>query len=144
MPGGAGRGRRQAAILAAMHGNRRDFLIASALIAAGRRLAAAEPAIRFPTAPRERLAMASYSLRAVLDSPRNRARANAPAALIDIKDFPAFAASRFQLRNLEVLGQHLGSTEPAYLAEFRAAVQSAGCQVVNIPTSIGASLYDPD
>jgi sugar phosphate isomerase/epimerase len=131
-----------------MHGNRRDFLIASALVASGRRLAATEPAIRFPAAPRERLAIASYSLRAVLDSPRNRTRPNpsksGAATLIDLKDFPAFAIKRFQVRNIEVLGQHLGSTEPAYLDEFRAAVKSAGCQLVNIPTSVGASLYDPD
>jgi sugar phosphate isomerase/epimerase len=127
-----------------MHGNRRDFLIASTLLAAGRRLAAAEPAIRFPTVPRERLAIASYSLRTVLDSPRNRTRANPPVPLIDLKDFPAFAVKRFQVRNIEVLGQHLRSTEPAYLGEFLAAVKSAGSKVVNIPTSIGASLYDPD
>jgi len=131
-----------------MHGNRRDFLIGSALLAAGHRLTAAEPAIPFPTAPRERLAIASYSLRTVLDSPRNRTRTNpsqsgAPT-LIDLKDFPAFAVKRFQVRNIEVLGQHLASTESAYLEEFRAAVKSAGCKLVNIPTSIGASLYDPD
>jgi len=127
-----------------MHANRRDFLIASALVAAGRRLTAAEPAIPFPTAPRERLAIASYSLRTVLDLPRTRTATNPPANLIDMKGFPAFVVKRFQVRNIEVLGQHLGSTEPAHLDEFRAAVRAAGCKVVNIPTSIGASLYDPD
>jgi sugar phosphate isomerase/epimerase len=127
-----------------MHATRRDFLLTSALLAASRPLSAADPAIRFPTAPRDRLAIASYSLRAILDLPRNRARANPPATLIDLKDFPAFAVKRFQVRNLEVLGQHLRSTEPGYLAEFLGAVKSAGCKVVNIPTSVGASLYDPD
>ena len=127
-----------------MHQTRREFLIASGLLAAGSRLSAAEPAIPFPTAPRERLAIASYSLRTILISPRNRTRPNPSATLIDLLDFPAFAVKRFQIRNLEVLGQHLRSTEPAYLEEFLGAVKSAGCKVVNIPTSVGASLYDPD
>jgi sugar phosphate isomerase/epimerase len=117
---------------------RRAFTIAPVL-----RLAAADPALRFPTAPRDRLAIASYSLRTLIDSPRNRAR-GAAAALIDIKDFPAFAVKRFNVRNLEVLGQHLRSTETAYLEEYRAAVKSAGARIVNIPTGVGASLYDPD
>ena len=52
--------------------------------------------------------------------------------------------SRFQIHNLELLGQHLRSTEPGYLQEYRAAVKSAGTRIVNIPTNIGGSLYDPD
>jgi len=41
--------------------------------------------------------MASYSLRAVLDSPRHRARANPPGTLIEFKDYPAFTVRRFQV-----------------------------------------------
>src|SRR5205814_534847 len=67
-----------------------------------------------------------------------------PAARMDIKDFPAFAMKRFNVRNLEILGQHLRSTEPAYLEEFGTVVKNAGARVINIPTSVGASLYDPD
>src|SRR5436190_7360378 len=117
---------------------RRAFTIAPV-----RRLAAADPALRFPRAPRDRLAIASYSLRTLIDSPRNRAR-GATATLIDIKDFPAYVVKRFNVRNLEVLGQHLRSTDAAYLEEYRAAVKSAGARIVNIPTGVGASLYDPD
>src|SRR5262245_58764330 len=117
---------------------RRAFVIGPVL-----RLMAADPAIPFPTAPRDRLAIASYCLRTLIDSPRNRSR-GATSNLIDIRDFPAFAVNRFNVRNLEVLGQHLRSTETAYLAEYRAAVASAGARLVNIPTGVGASLYDPD
>jgi sugar phosphate isomerase/epimerase len=126
-----------------MEPTRRSFVIASTLLAATRRLRAADPALRFPTAPRERLAIASYSVRTLIDSPRNRALGNA-ASLIDIKDFPAFAVKRFNIRNVELLGQHLRSTEAAYLEEYRAALKSAGVKVVNIPTGVGGSLYDPD
>ncbi len=104
---------------------------------------AAAPQIRFPAEPRDRLAVASYSFRTVIDTPRNRSR-NPEAALIDLKDFPAMIAKRYRIRNIELLGQHLRSTEPAYLDELRSAVQSAGSHVVNIPTNIGASVYDPD
>ncbi len=51
---------------------------------------------------------------------------------------------RYRIRNVELLGQHFRSTEPAYLEELRSALKSAGSRVVNIPTSIGASVYDPD
>src|SRR5262245_9059844 len=78
---------------------RRSFVMAPVLLAA-RRLAGADPALRFPAAPRDRLAIASYSLRTLLDSPRNRARGGT-SDLIDIKDFPAFAVKRFNVRNLE-------------------------------------------
>ena len=122
---------------------RREFLAASAALPAAGRLTAAAPALRFPTAPRDRLAVASYSFRISIDTPRNRS--NKPRdTLIDLKDFPAMIAKRYEIRNVELLGQHFRSTEPGYLDELRSAVRSAGSQVVNIPTSIGASVYDPD
>jgi sugar phosphate isomerase/epimerase len=121
--------------------SRREFLIAAA--ATGPLAAATAPSIKFPTAPRERLALASYSLRTLLDTPRNRGR-DPQARLYDIKEIPALAAERFHLQNVEILGQHLRSNEPAYLKEFLAAVKSAGAHIVNIPTSVGGSLYDPD
>ena len=125
--------------------NRRQFVAASALLAGARRLPAAAPALRFPTAARERLAIASYALHTMIESPRRRGGgAPPPAAQMDIKDFPAFVVKRYSIRNIEVLGQHLRSTQDAYLAEFRKATADAGVRVVNIPTSVGGSLYDPD
>jgi sugar phosphate isomerase/epimerase len=124
---------------------RRQFALTSGLLAAARSLRGAEPALRFPAAPRERLAIASYSLRTMIASPRRaRAEADTAAARMDIKDFPAYAVKRFNVRNVEILGQHLRSTEAAYLEEFRRALTGAGARVVNIPASVGASLYDPD
>jgi len=107
-------------------------------------MTAADPALRFPTAPRDRLAIASYSLRTLLPSARRRAGGNAPANAIDIKDFPAYVVKRFNIRKVELLGQHLPSTDAAYLKEYRRILSDAGVSVVNIPTSVGASLYDPD
>lgn len=126
-----------------MKTNRRDFLIGSTALAAARCFAASAPALRFPAAPRERLAVASYSFRAFMDTPGNRSR-NPGAAWIDIKEFPAMIVKRFNIHNVELLGQHFRSTEPAYLAELRSAVKAAGSHLVNIPANIGASVYDAD
>jgi len=123
---------------------RRNFVAASTLLTAARRLPAAEPNLRFGTTPHDRLAIASYSLRTLLPSARRRSAGNVPADAMDIKDFPSFVVKRFNLRNVELLGQHLPSTDAAYLEEYRRILSHAGVQVVNIPTSVGASLYDPD
>jgi sugar phosphate isomerase/epimerase len=109
--------------------------------------AASTPNVRFPTAPRDRLAVASYPFRAFIDSPRRRASApgqQSSAPLMQLTEFPAMVVKRFNIRNVELLGDHLRSTEPAYLAELHAAIRSAGVRVVDIPTGIGASVYDPD
>ena len=118
---------------------RRLFVTASTFLPAVRRLPAADPALRFPAAPRERLAIASYSLRTLVGTERRRS-----GAAMDIKDFPAFVVRRFNVRNVELLGQHLPSTEAAYLEDYRRVLAHAGVRVVNIPTGVGASLYDPD
>jgi sugar phosphate isomerase/epimerase len=123
--------------------NRRDFMLASTLLAGGRHLSASEPALRFPTAPRERLSVASYSLRAVMDTPRNRARNPQFGPPLDIMDFPRLVAKRYNVPNIEVLGTHLRSTEPAYLDEFRSSVKAAGARMVDLGAP-GMSLYDPD
>jgi sugar phosphate isomerase/epimerase len=127
-----------------MQTNRRNFLIASALLTPIQRLtAAAAPNMRFPTAPRDRLAVASWSFREHLDTPENRAR-KSHGTLLDLKLFPAMVADRYNIHNVEILGQHIPSTTPAYLKELRAAVQRAGSHVVDLPAGGDASLYDPD
>ena len=127
-----------------MKTSRRDFLAVSALApVAGRLMAASAPAFRFPTAARERIAVASYPFRAFLDSPRNRGR-NPQGPLMALKEFPAMVVERFQIPNVELLGEHITSAEPAYLEQLRAAVKSAGSHIVDIPTGVGGSVYDAD
>jgi sugar phosphate isomerase/epimerase len=126
-----------------MQPNRRDFLIATALLTPIQRLRAAAPDLRFPTSPRERLAVASWSFREHLDLPENRAN-KSHRTLIDLKDFPTMVAQRYKIHNVELLGQHMPSTTPAYLKELRAAVQRASSRVVNVPAGGETSLYHPD
>jgi len=99
--------------------------------------------MRFPTGARERLAVASWSFREHLDTAENRAQ-KTHGNLMALKDFPAMVARRYNIHNVEILGQHMPSTSPAYLKELRAAVQRAGSHVVDLPAGGDASLYDPD
>jgi sugar phosphate isomerase/epimerase len=127
-----------------MQANRRTFLITTALLTPIERLtAAAAPNMHFPTAARDRLAVASWSFREFLDTAENRAR-KSHGSLMDLKQFPAMVADRYNIHNIEILGQHMPSTTPAYLKELRAAVQRAGSHVVDLPAGGDASLYDPD
>ena len=51
---------------------------------------------------------------------------------MDLKEFPAMIVKRFGVYNINPLGDHLSSTEPSYLAEFRSAVETAGSHVVDL------------
>ena len=127
-----------------MRTNRRNFLVAAAFATPIQRLMAADgPNLHFPTAARERLAVASWSFREYLDTAENRAK-KSHGSLMDLKQFPAMVADRYNIHNVEILGQHMPSTAPAYLKELRAAVQRAGSHVVDLPAGGDASLYDPD
>jgi sugar phosphate isomerase/epimerase len=131
--------------------SRRAFLKRTEAVAAGawtlggaRGKGASGPNLDFPTNPRERLAVASWPFRAFIESPTNRWARDPKLVGIDLKDFAAMVVKEFNLPNIEPLGQHFRSTEPTYLAEFREAVQKAGSHVVNIPTGVRGSFYDPD
>jgi sugar phosphate isomerase/epimerase len=116
---------------------RRAFIGISAALAAWRPARpAGAPDIHFPTAPRGRLAVASYPFRNFMDKPGH--------AGLKLTDFAAMVAEKFGLHNIEPLSAHFPSTEPAYLDELRRAVQRAHSLIVNIPCNVGASLYDPD
>jgi len=84
----------------------------------------------FPTEARQRLAVTSYPFRAYIDSPTNSGRDKSLMGM-DLKEFPAMVAKRFGVRNINPLGDHLSSTDPGYLAEFRAAVEAAGSHIVD-------------
>lgn len=121
--------------------SRREMLALPTLACAGNLFAASTPNIKFPTKTNDRLAMASYSLRSVMDTQRNREKGG---ELVKLLDLPKVVADRFGIYNLELLNQHFPSTEPEYLAQLLSAVKAAKSHVINIPTGVGASLYDPD
>jgi sugar phosphate isomerase/epimerase len=116
---------------------RRTFITTCAALAAKYPAgAAAAPDIHFPEAPRDRLAVASYPFRNFMDRPGHPG--------LKLTDFAAMVVEKFDIHNIEPLNSHFPSTEPAYLEELRRSVEQAHSHVVNIPTAVGASLYDPD
>jgi sugar phosphate isomerase/epimerase len=114
---------------------RRTFLHYSVATLGVTTVPAAEPELKFPTAPRERIAVASYPFRKLFN-PRSGTRR--------LEDFPALVVSRFQVRGIEPLSSHFPSTDQNYLSTLRNALSKAGAHIVNIPVNPGGSLYDPD
>jgi len=101
------------------------------------------PDLTFPTAPRERLAVATWPFRAEIESPSNEYR-NKSKPGIDLKDFAAKIRQRFQVPGVEPLSAHFPSTDERYLKGFREAIEKAGVHVVDIPVGNSNSFYDSD
>lgn len=104
--------------------------------------AATAPHLNFPTRPRDRLAVTSYPFRAYIDSPTNGGH-DASKSPMDLKEFPAMIARRFDIYNINPLLDHFHSTDPAYLDAFRAAVQAAKSHMVGLGLG-GKKFYDPE
>jgi len=116
---------------------------ADELFAGGAKSLGAEigPSVRFPTAPRERLAIASYPFRdfiAGLDSP------NAAAGKMDIKDFAAHVAANFKVNKIEPWSRHFRSVERGYLDEVHAGVEKVHGLIVDIAADGEHSQYSTD
>jgi sugar phosphate isomerase/epimerase len=92
--------------------------------------------------PIDRLAVTSWPFRNYLDSPTNKAFDRSKPGM-DMKEFPSLIAKKFGVHNINPLGSHFRSTEPAYLDAFREATAKAGSHVVDLGLS-GGNLYDPD
>jgi sugar phosphate isomerase/epimerase len=130
---------------------RRSFLKSSSTLAAlysvlgtGRRIFPTEPNLQFPTEPRARLAVASWPFREFIESPTNKWARNPKKPGMDLTEFGAMVVKRFDLHNIEPLGSHFRSTDPAYLRELREATRKAGANIVDIPVDLRDSFYDPD
>jgi sugar phosphate isomerase/epimerase len=102
-----------------------------------------QPHISFPTAPRERISVASYPFRAYIDSPANRDR-DPKLPGMDLKDFPAEVVKKFKVHNIEPHSRHFHSLDSSYLASFRVALGKANVKVVNIAVDGPDSFYDAD
>jgi sugar phosphate isomerase/epimerase len=135
--------------------SRRHFLENSALLTAtalassmpfpGNLLHAAEntPNIKFPTTPRERLAVATWPFRAFIVSPTNEYRDKSQRGM-DLREFAVTIKKDFGVPGVEPLSIHFPSTDAAYLHSFREAIERAGVHVVDIPVDNSSSYYDAD
>jgi sugar phosphate isomerase/epimerase len=135
------------------HSSRRHFLKQSALLATGAAAWAhsrslwpfpSGPALKFPKAPRARLAVASWPFRDFIVSPNNRWARHPHKPGMDLKDFAALVVKRFGLHLIEPLGDHFRSTDATYLRELRESTEKAGARIVDIPVGVPHSFYDPN
>jgi sugar phosphate isomerase/epimerase len=113
------------------------------LLRAANAFAENQPKLQFPTAPRERLSIASWPFRAEIESPTNEYRDKSKPGM-DLKDFAAKVRERFHVPGVEPLSTHFPSTDDRYLKTFREAIDNASVHVVDIPVDNEISFYDPD
>jgi len=99
--------------------------------------------MHFPTAPRERLAVATWPFRAEIASAANEYRDQAKPGL-DLRDFVVKIPNEFGVSGVEPLSAHFPSTDDHYLQGFRKAVEDARMHVVNIPVDNQFSFYDAE
>ena len=108
----------------------------------------AKPHIAFPTAARERIAIASYPFREFITPGEAQEKSAAPPAAqatkMELKDFAAHVVERFKIHRIEPWSVHFVSQEPRYLAEMRAAFEKAQVSVVNIAVDGERSIYAAD
>lgn len=101
------------------------------------------PSIKFPTIPRERLAVASWPFRKEIISLSNEYRDNSIPGM-DLRIFAAGVRQKFGVPGVEPLSIHFSSTDDRYLKQFRDGIEKAGVSVVDIPVDNSDSYCDPN
>jgi sugar phosphate isomerase/epimerase len=135
--------------------NRRQFLgrcagaaAAAWLLPEFARARGSGPSVKFPSLPRERVAVAAYPFREFLVGWKGgdgKTPSTVPTARqIELKDFAAHVAEKFNVHKIELWSPIFPSTDPKYLEQVRAAVHKAGSAVVDIAVDAGHSQYSPD
>jgi sugar phosphate isomerase/epimerase len=135
---------------------RRQFIAQCAGVAAGawllpgfaRAAGRSEPSVKFPSLPRERVAVAAYPFREFIVGWKGwdgKTPSSVPASRqIELKDFAGHVAEKFKVHKIEPWSRVFPSTDPKYLGQFRAAVEKARSAVVDIAVDGEYSQYSPD
>jgi sugar phosphate isomerase/epimerase len=107
-----------------------------------------QPSINFPSAPRERVAVAAYPFREFIAGWKGwdgKTPSTVPAAQqFELKDFAAQVAEKFKVHKIELWSPVFPSIEPNYLHTLRSAVEEAGSAVIDIAVDAGHSQYALD
>jgi sugar phosphate isomerase/epimerase len=101
------------------------------------------PQATFPVDPRDRLAVATYPFRAIIDSPRNEDRETKKTGM-DLAAFARYIRTEFKVRGIEPLSWHFPSTEPEDITKLKAAFDAADVFVANIPVDDRVELCSDD
>jgi sugar phosphate isomerase/epimerase len=100
----------------------------------------AQPSMRFPEQPRDRIAIASYPFRNYVAGRKDALGGHK----LELKDFSAHVAEKFNIPKIEPWSEHFRSLDQNYLEEIRARVQKAGGMIVNIAVDGEHSPYAAD
>jgi sugar phosphate isomerase/epimerase len=118
------------------------------LLPALARAADSGPSVQFPSHPLERVAVAAYPFREFIVGWKGwdgKTPSKVPREQqMELKDFAAHVAERFQVHHIEPWSPIFPSTDPKYLEEFRTAVEKAKSGVVDIAVDGGHSQYAID
>jgi sugar phosphate isomerase/epimerase len=111
-------------------------------------VASSGPSVKFPTSPRDRVAVAAYPFREYIVGWKGwdgKTPSTIPASQqMQLKDFAAHVAEKFDVHHLEPWSPIFPSTDAKYLEEFRTAVEKAKSSVVDIAVDGGYSQYAMD
>jgi sugar phosphate isomerase/epimerase len=106
------------------------------------------PSIHFPSAPRERVAVAAYPFREYIVGWKGwdgKTPSTVPRSQqMELKDFAAHVVEKFNVHHIEPWSPIFPSTDPKYLEEFRTAVERAHSSIVDIAVDQGHSPYAKD
>ena len=110
--------------------------------------AVSEPSVHFPSDPRERVAVAAYPFREFIVGWKG-GHGNTPSKVpreqqMELKDFAAHVAEKFNVHHIEPWSPIFPSTNPKYLEQFRAWVEKAKSTVVDIAVDGRFSQYAMD
>jgi sugar phosphate isomerase/epimerase len=100
----------------------------------------AGPSVRFPTAARERIAIASYPFRDFVAGREDKSG----SGKMELKEFVAHVSAKFNIRKIEPWSPHFRSLDKAYLEELGASVAKAGGAFVDIAVDGEHSPYAMD
>ena len=112
------------------------------------RAASSGPSIHFPSDPRQRVAVAAYPFREFIVGWKGW-DGNTPSKVpreqqMELKDFAAHVAEKFNVHHIEPWSPIFPSTDPKYLEQFGAAVEKAKSSVVDIAVDGRHSQYALD
>jgi sugar phosphate isomerase/epimerase len=131
---------------------RRHFLAKSAATAATATLwpclktavaTSSGPNLQFPSAPRDRIAIASYPFREAIAGAHDKPYPTTISKM-DLKNFVVFVKSRFNINKIEPWSEHFRSLDAKYLNDLRAVVGKSGGAIVNIAVDGEHSPYAAD
>ena len=105
--------------------------------------ASSAPNLQFPSAPHERIAIASYPFRDFIADGHEKTSNSSPPKM-DLKDFLPHVKSRFNINKIEPWSEHFHSLDAKYLSDLRSVVEKSGGAIVNIAVDGEHSPYAVD